>query len=216
MRDQSYGKPPAYASLLAGLFLCLFLLAAPSSRAEEETADCAVRGAALSEAAATFTEGFRSFSQHDSGAFLGDVTVYDMADQPHTLFPLLEGRYTLINLWATWCAPCRKELPSLVSLETMRGGEDFDVLFVSMEYPDDAAALSESMARRGIKGIMPYYVTDYDIWQSVQAFGLPVTLLVDPEGQIVDTMEGDAVWDSPAALAFLEEATGRSAEEACP
>lgn len=112
------------------------------------------------------------------------------------------GRLVLLNFWATWCAPCIREMPSLDRLQAELGPEGLQVVAVSVD-------------RAGAEIVGPFLaelgVTRLDIlldpkFRSARAFsisGLPATFIIDPEGRLVGGLEGPAEWDSPDALALL-------------
>ena len=117
---------------------------------------------------------------------------------------------TLLNLWATWCAPCRAEMPHLDELREARGapGEDgFDVIALNVDTPnaDPMAFLAE------IDVDLPLYrdptlQTFANLREAELAVGLPVTALIDREGCVLAAMNGPAAWNGPDALALIEAA----------
>ena len=112
------------------------------------------------------------------------------------------GKVILLNLWATWCAPCLKELPSLDRLQAQLGSDRFQVIAVSVD-------------RRGVEAVRPYferlkishlaiYVESKD--RFAQALGLqilPSTIIIGPHGLMAGKMIGAAEWDAPEALALI-------------
>lgn len=105
------------------------------------------------------------------------------------------GKVVLVNLWATWCAPCLKEMPTLDALQAALGGDDFEVLAISV----DAGGAEKSQAyldRLGVSHLNLYVEPSFKINREVEAFGLPATLLFDREGHLVGRMAGPAEWDA--------------------
>jgi thiol-disulfide isomerase/thioredoxin len=106
------------------------------------------------------------------------------------------GRAVLLNIWATWCVPCRKEMPSLDRLQAKLGGPDFIVVPLSID-------------RKGAEVIKPFYrelgLTSLGIYSdqsgketaALKVPGIPTTLLIDPEGQEVGHVTGAVEWDRP-------------------
>lgn len=157
----------------------------------------------------------------------GDMARMQLARAPRPLPPLsftgpdgkaltlddFRGRVVLINLWATWCAPCRHEMPSLDRLQAELGGKDFEVVAINLDARDMSrprAFLEEVKAQR-----LGLYVDSQT--QSFQAlrsvgrgFGLPSTLLVDKEGCELGFLAGPADWSGPAAVALMRAAMGGS------
>ena len=123
----------------------------------------------------------------------------DARQVQHTLSDY-RGRFVLLNLWATWCTPCVKEMPSLDALQKDMGVQ-LAVLPVSEDRGD--TAVSAFYARHGLTQL-PVAVDAAGIAPSAfQTKGLPTTFLIDPQGQEVARFEGTVAWDSPEVLAFL-------------
>lgn len=122
------------------------------------------------------------------------------------------GRLVLLNLWATWCAPCKAEMPALDRLETKLGGEDFTVVAINL----DTRNLDKPpvwMKDNGIGRLAYYADPGGRVLPAVQrdtgSPGLPTTLLIDPAGCTVGVMKGPADWSSPDGLALIRAALGR-------
>ncbi len=128
--------------------------------------------------------------------------------QPETL-DAFKGRVVLLNLWATWCVPCRREMPALDRLEAKLGGKDFQVVAVNI----DTARLDRPKAflnEVGVKALSYYSDPKADVFQRLKqagkVVGLPTTILVDRNGCEIGTMAGPAEWDSPDGVALIEAA----------
>jgi len=112
------------------------------------------------------------------------------------------GKVVLLNLWATWCAPCVKEMPSLDRLQAALGGDRFQVVAVSVDRRG-AEAVRPYFERLGIAHL-PIYVEPKN--QLAQALGLrvlPSTIVIGPSGLMVGNLIGAAEWDAPEAQALL-------------
>lgn len=123
------------------------------------------------------------------------------------------GRTVLLNLWATWCAPCRAEMPALDKLQGELGGKDFEVVAVNI----DTRNLDKP--RRWLEEIgvtrLAYYADPQakvfqDLRQVGKAVGMPTTFLLDPKGCELARLNGPAEWGSADALALVRAALGRS------
>jgi thiol-disulfide isomerase/thioredoxin len=121
------------------------------------------------------------------------------------------GRNVLLNLWATWCIPCRREMPALDRLEGKRGGPDFQVVAVNI----DTARLDRPKAflkEIGVKHITLYSDSKAQVFQTLKqdgkVLGLPTSILVGKDGCAIGTMAGPAEWDSNDALALINAAKG--------
>ena len=122
------------------------------------------------------------------------------------------GKTVLLNLWATWCVPCKKEMPALDALQKKLGGPDFEVVAVNIDTRD----LQKPKAWLKDTGItsLAYFADPtarifQDLKEKGRAFGMPTTLLVDRNGCEVATLAGPAEWASGDAIKFIETALGR-------
>jgi thiol-disulfide isomerase/thioredoxin len=153
----------------------------------------------------------------------GEVAAVAVASAPKTLPALAfkdasgadksladwRGRTVLLNLWATWCVPCRKEMPALDALQAKLGGADFEVVSVNIDTRDT------DKPRAWLKDVgvntLAYY-TDHSakVFQDLKAigkaFGMPTTLIVDRNGCELATLAGPAEWASGDALKLVTAA----------
>jgi thiol-disulfide isomerase/thioredoxin len=113
------------------------------------------------------------------------------------------GKIVVLNFWATWCAPCVKELPSLDRLQVKRGGADFVVVAIDAEKHSETKA-GPFMADLGITALEPYYDAKMKLWHALNLQGLPTTILIDPDGRMIARHEGEAEWDSDKVLAEID------------
>ena len=115
-----------------------------------------------------------------------------------------KGKVVLLNFWATWCAPCREEMPSLDALQKAKGGEDFEVLTVASGR-NTAAAINRFFQESGVTGLPTLTDPQMALARAFGVMAMPVTILIDAEGNEVARMTGDADWSSPAALALVDQ-----------
>jgi thiol-disulfide isomerase/thioredoxin len=119
------------------------------------------------------------------------------------------GRVTLVNLWATWCAPCRKEMPALDRLQGELGGATFAVLPINIDTGDAAkprAFLASIKTENLALNTDPDMATFEAMKKRGLALGLPVTALVDKNACLIGHMNGPAEWDSDDAKALIRAA----------
>jgi thiol-disulfide isomerase/thioredoxin len=122
-----------------------------------------------------------------------------------------KGRPILLNLWATWCAPCRAEMPTLDRLQAASGDSSFEVVAVNVDTArlEKRAAFLDSV---GAKTLVRYADPSGDAFETMRkagrALGLPVTLVIDKNGCEVAAVEGGAKWDSAEAKALVEALKG--------
>lgn len=105
------------------------------------------------------------------------------------------GKTVLINLWATWCPPCRQEMPSLDRLHARLGGDDFQVLAISTDL-NGISVVQEFYRTAGIVSLEAYMDQDGETENTLKVPGLPTTLLVDKKGNAIAVRVGPAEWDS--------------------
>jgi thiol-disulfide isomerase/thioredoxin len=109
------------------------------------------------------------------------------------------GSTVLLNLWATWCVPCRREMPALDVLQSVLGGSDFQVVAVNLDTRDPQKPLA-FLKDNGITHLTYYSDPSARIFEDLKAagkaFGMPTTVLVDPSGCEIGTMAGPAEWAS--------------------
>jgi thiol-disulfide isomerase/thioredoxin len=119
------------------------------------------------------------------------------------------GKTVLLNLWATWCVPCREEMPALNALQQSAGSDKFEVVAVNIDIGGDekpTAFLNET----GVRDLGYYRDASMGVFNALKkeglAFGLPVTLLMDDKGCLISSMNGPAAWDSGDAKALVKAA----------
>jgi thiol-disulfide isomerase/thioredoxin len=138
-------------------------------------------------------------------------TVFAAPDGAKLRLADFKGRTVLLNLWATWCVPCRLEMPALDNLQGKLGAADFTVVAVNV----DTARLDRPKAffdETGVKNLTLYADDKAAILQTLKqagkVLGLPTTILIGKDGCELGTMAGPAQWDSKDALALLSAIGG--------
>jgi thiol-disulfide isomerase/thioredoxin len=117
------------------------------------------------------------------------------------------GKIILVNVWATWCAPCVVEMPSLDELERLRGGDDFAVVPISMD-----RNMSEAQGfyeRTGLTDVPLIHDGTFAISARLELPGLPTSIIYDEYGRELARLPGEADWSSDEALALVDYLTGR-------
>lgn len=113
-----------------------------------------------------------------------------------------KGKVIVLNIWATWCVPCRKEMPTLDRLQTALGGPDFEVVPVSIDL-GGVAAVRKFYGAIGVLSLSIYVDKSGRISREVGAFGVPTTLILDRDSEEIARAVGPAEWDSPEIMQFL-------------
>ncbi len=118
-----------------------------------------------------------------------------------------KGKVVLVNLWATWCGPCRHEMPALDRLQAELGGAEFDVLAVSLDR--SGLDLPKAFyAENKIEHLGLYNDASARTGVALGVFGMPTTVLLDREGRLLGRLVGPAEWDAPEAVALMKAAIG--------
>lgn len=118
-----------------------------------------------------------------------------------------QGKYVVLNFWATWCAPCRKEMPHLSELQAEFQGEKFEVLTIATgrNSPD---GIKKFFADTGIDNLPRHQDPKQGLASQMGIFGLPITVILNPDGQEIARLRGDANWASDSAKAIVKALIG--------
>ncbi|TCT39088.1 thiol:disulfide interchange protein TlpA [Martelella mediterranea] len=152
----------------------------------------------------------------------GEVAAFVVADEPRPMTDLnfrdqngetslsaFRGKTVLMNLWATWCVPCREEMPALDALERELGSDVFEVVAVNIDTGSDEKPVS-FMDEIGIQSLAFYRDETMKTFNTLKkdglAFGLPATLLIDENGCLLGSMNGPAEWASEDAKTLVSKA----------
>ena len=156
----------------------------------------------------------------------GEVAALTMATQPLRIPDLsfsdaegktrklseFRGHPVLVNLWATWCVPCRREMPALDQLQTKLGGSKFDVVAINIDTrnPEKPKAFLKSA---GLTRLSYFYDDSAKVFQDLKsvgrALGMPTSVLIDGAGCEIGTMAGPAEWQSDDAIKLITATTGQ-------
>jgi thiol-disulfide isomerase/thioredoxin len=117
------------------------------------------------------------------------------------------GRTLLVNLWATWCGPCRQEMPALDALERDEGGPDFAVVPINVDMGDPQKP-KDFYVETGLNALPFFRDETMGVFNDLKgqgvAFGLPISLVVGPDGCARAAINGPAEWASPDAIRLLD------------
>ena len=199
-----------YAAGLAGAVAAvaaLYVIVGPNGN---------IAGAQSCTAALASAQSAKPFAKGEVAAFLpasqpldlNNLTFLGEDGAPVTMAGF-KDKTVLLNLWATWCAPCRKEMPALDELQADMGGEDFEVVAVNLDRggPDKPKAFLEEI---GVGNLSFYQDSTNKLLQDLRkvarATGLPTTILIGPEGCEIGTMYGPAEWASGEAKDLIKSA----------
>jgi len=122
------------------------------------------------------------------------------------------GKYIVLNFWATWCAPCLAEMPTLDNLEGQLGGDDFQVLALSIDRAGDKA-VRKFYAKTGIKNLTIVLDQMGEVGRGFKVQALPTTILLDPKGRELGRFVGSTDWDTPEMLSFFKDLIKREVQK---
>ncbi len=129
------------------------------------------------------------------------------------------GKVVLLNIWATWCGPCRKEMPALDRLQAVLGGSDFEVVPLSIDRTG-VAAVRGFYAEVGVRHLATYADASGSVTRKLDTLGVPTTVLIDRDGREIGRLTGPAEWDAPAMIEFMRgiiaQPSGTTRAEAGP
>lgn len=200
---------PVGLALVAGAAL-LYGIAGHSGKEDAGATACAESRAAAERVAPLARGEVAALTVSKTPRPATDITFLDKDGQKRTLADF-RGKTVLLNLWATWCVPCREEMPALDRLQANQGGKDFEVVAVNI----DTARLDKRQAfldSAGVKSLGFFADPTADAFQALKqagkVVGLPTSILVDPQGCELGIMAGPAAWDSPDATKLVSAAVG--------
>ncbi|GHA56548.1 thioredoxin [Amylibacter ulvae] len=114
------------------------------------------------------------------------------------------GQTIVLNFWATWCAPCVAEMPSLDTLQATMGSETFQVVTVAAGR-NPLPMIERFFERENLTNLPKYRDPDMKFAKEMGVRGLPVTVIINPEGQEIARTKGEAIWDAPDMLTLLRK-----------
>ncbi len=153
-------------------------------------------------ASASSRAGF-AFNIYPQPRALPNVRFSDVEGRAMTLRDF-RSKIILLNVWATWCPPCRKEMPTLDRLQSKIGGPDFEVVALSIDQgPQSLYLVQEFYRQSGVESLGIYMDPSGDASRDLAVAGLPTTLLIDREGREIGRKIGPAEWDSPEIIALI-------------
>jgi thiol-disulfide isomerase/thioredoxin len=215
MTDQRRSRAPLFAALAvagAAIGATVVYMQGGANRNLSE-ADRACTGAvAAARPIAGLTAGdptgLAALTGATRGLIVPALSLADGEGRPKTL-EAWRGRWVLLNLWATWCVPCRKEMPTLDALQAALGGPDFEVVALNIDTRDPKKP-RDFLTEIGVTRLAYYADPTAKAFRDLQAVGrapgMPTTILIDPKGCEVAFLPGPADWGSERAVAVIRAA----------
>lgn len=152
----------------------------------------------------------RKLSFHAEPRPASQAVFFDPAGGEHRLGDWA-GRHVVLNFWATWCPPCRKEMPALDALEAGFGGNGFAVVTVATGR-NSVPGIEKFFAEAGVQNLPVLLDPRSALAREMGVVGLPVTVILNPEGQEIARMTGEADWNSASAHAIVQALTGAASQ----
>jgi len=138
------------------------------------------------------------------GGYLREATLHGLIGKSRK-FSEFHGKPLIINVWASWCGPCREEMGSLDRLARKYGGKKFRVIGISTD--DDIGAAADYIKQSGVS-FETFIDSKVFLENMLGANTIPLTLLVDAHGRVLRKVRGSHEWDSPEFLGFIGETFG--------
>lgn len=203
MRSRTFIPPMPPRTLILIIVLSgVIALSAGGLYYHFEAAD--VRELAVSSPAAS-PDGASAFSIYETPQPVPELQFMDGEGREMTL-DTFKGRTILLNIWATWCVPCRKEMPALDRLQAKMGDADFEVITLSIDR-DGTPKAQDFYKEVGLEHLNIYVEEKPGtVSRNLKVIGLPTTLLIDREGRELGRLIGPAEWDSPEMVGMIERA----------
>lgn len=141
------------------------------------------------------------FIVHETPRPVPSIAFKDREGHERTLADFRD-RVVLLNVWATWCAPCRREMPTLDRLQATLGGPEFEVVALSIDRAG-LAPVARFFAEIGVSRLRVFIDESGKSVRELGAYGLPITILIGRDGREIGRLVGPAEWDQPEMVAFL-------------
>ena len=197
MTNRLLARRKTYVLLFAGVLVLVSFAAVGIIRVSGRDGSTASIGGLRPALAET-----RAFVMHETPRPIPEFG-FDNADgQPLTMADF-RGKVVLLNIWATWCAPCREEMPTLDALQVTLGGAEFQVVPLSIDRagPNVVRKFYDEI---GIRHLGLYIDSSSQASFALSVVGLPTTLLIDVEGREVGRLIGPAEWDSNEMISLFK------------
>lgn len=198
---------------------------AVADEAGEVDSECSVASAAGKRLATFATGELAAFAPTEKPTRIPDLAFLDPEGKPTRLSQVGGDGLRLVNIWATWCVPCRKEMPALDQLQGGLGAKGtggqpgFEVITVNID-TRDAAKPKAFFEETGLKHLALYTDPKAQAFQDLRVvgrgFGLPTTMLIDAKGCELGHIAGPAEWASPDAVALVKAALAETAKAPTP
>lgn len=149
----------------------------------------------------------KNFVMHEAPRRIATIAFADGQGQSRSLSDF-RGKVVVLNIWATWCGPCRREMPALDRLQTALGGSEFEVVALSIDRAG-IEAVRKFYTEIGIQHLSMYIDSAGKAPRELTAVGIPTTLLIDREGRELGRLAGPAEWDTSEVIEYFKRVISR-------
>lgn len=213
-RRPTTGRTAAALAAIAAVLAMATSLPAQSQQATQSASDAGGGGSApgaelLADRAmlARLTQGtMAKFRFADAAQPLPEIA-FKGADGAQRALSAWRGRFVLLNVWASWCAPCREEMPSLRRLAGALGADAPQVVLLSIDKSSQAA--TDFLREIGVTELASFHDPELQVSKLIGVRGAPTTVLIDPQGREIGRIEGAAHWDAEEALLLVKAMVSR-------
>lgn len=157
----------------------------------------------LRKAEAAVAPHFKAFKKYENAVFLPGVEVLSPDGGTVNIRRDFKGKILVLNVWATWCAPCIKELPALRRVRRMLGTQGVEVVAVSIDLKNNMEKVVNFTKKLAVGDVAGYHDYEGQLQRSLPLRGLPVTFIVSPSGAVLYEITGEAQWSHPDIIDFL-------------
>lgn len=196
-------RPDMRRTLLLAAPVAALAIAAVAwfGNSQPQATECAVQPEAAARIDAAAIGQLAALNGTGTGRSHAELAFTDAAGKPMTIADF-KGKKLLVNFWASWCVPCREEMPDLDALAARHNGDDFLVLPINLDIGAGGQEKARAfLAEYGWSNLPLYADPSFDAFKQLQvaavAIGLPATLLLDADGCELGVLQGPAHWDSP-------------------
>jgi|AntRauTorcE11897_2_1112592.scaffolds.fasta_scaffold04145_3 thiol-disulfide isomerase/thioredoxin len=142
------------------------------------------------------------FHHYERPAPMPQISFFAAENQPVD-FSRWRGQKLVVNIWATWCAPCVDELPYLDVLKEKSAALGMDVIAVSIDRQKDQAQIAKFLDKLGVKNLTPYHDVAGEFMRKLDIGQFPLTLILNEQGEIIAQHQGPLKWDEPRVIKAL-------------
>lgn len=150
------------------------------------------------------------FAVHDSPRSIPEIP-FEKDDGEAMTLADFRGKVVVLNLWATWCPPCRREMPTLDALQAKLGSQRFEVVALSVDRAGPSI-VREFFADEGVEHLALYIDTSARALSRLGVPGIPTTLVLDTEGREIARLTGEADWATPEMLDYFRDLIDKQTE----